>query len=99
MTNFSFWQRWLFVVGIAVSVFGLYMAFFSGTPLFESFNRQIDPAFWGTNVVENSAREFQNLPCSLPYSAHHFGATQMYRTLGGSRRCSAALRNAAEPDR
>lgn len=64
MTNFSFWQRWLFVVGIAVSVFGLYMAFFSGTPLFESFNRQIDPAFWGTNVVENSAREFQS---SLPF--------------------------------
>ena len=59
MTNFSFWQRWLFVVGIAVSVFGLFMAFFCGTPLFEAFNRQIDPAFWGTNVVENSAREFQ----------------------------------------
>jgi hypothetical protein len=35
------------------------MAFFSGTPLFESINRQIDPAFWGTSVVDTSAREFQ----------------------------------------
>lgn len=60
MTSFSFWQRWLFVVGIGVSVFGVLMVFFSGTPLFDLFNRQIDPAFWGTNAVDNAARQFQH---------------------------------------
>lgn len=59
MTNFSFWQRWLFVVGIAISVFGTLMALLSGTPLFDSFNRQIDPAFWGANAVGESAKGFQ----------------------------------------
>ncbi len=60
MTSFSFWQRWLFVVGIVVSVFGVLMTVFSGTPLFDLFNRQIDPAFWGTNAVDNAARQFQH---------------------------------------
>ncbi len=60
MTSFSFWQRWLFVVGIVVSVFGVLMTVFSGTPLFDLFNRQIDPAFWGTNAVDIAARQFQH---------------------------------------
>lgn len=59
MTSFSFWQRWLFVVGVVVSVFGVMMALLSGTPLFDLFNRQIDPAFWGTNAVGDVARQFQ----------------------------------------
>ncbi len=59
MSGFLFWQRWLVGLGIAVSVFGLGMVFFNGTPLFESFNRQIDPAFWGTNTVDDAARRFQ----------------------------------------
>jgi hypothetical protein len=59
MSSFSFWQRWLFAVGIAVSVFGLYMALFSGTPLFELFYRQIDPAFWSVNAIDEQTRQFQ----------------------------------------
>lgn len=59
MTSFSFWQRWLLVVGIVVSVFGVMMGLLSGTPLFDLFNRQIDPAFWGTNAVGDAARQFQ----------------------------------------
>ncbi len=39
MTRFSFWQRWLLVVSIVISVFGLSMAFFSGTPFFAFFHR------------------------------------------------------------
>jgi len=59
MTSFSFWQRWLFVVGVIVSVFGVMMALLSGTPLFDLFNRQIDPAFWSTNTVGDATKQFQ----------------------------------------
>ena len=59
MAYFSFWQRWLFVVGILIAVFGILMTFLGGTSLFDVFNRQIDPVFWGSNVVEESARGFQ----------------------------------------
>jgi len=59
VTNFSFWQRWLLIVGILISVFGMFTALLSGTPLFDSFNGQIDPVFWGTRAVEESARAFQ----------------------------------------
>ncbi len=57
--SFSFWQRWLLVVGLTIALFGIVMAFVSGTLLFDPFNRQIDPAFWGTNVVGDIARQFQ----------------------------------------
>ncbi len=57
--SFSFWQRWLLVCGIMIAVFGIVMALVSGTPLFDVFNRQIDPAFWGTNAVGDAARQFQ----------------------------------------
>ena len=59
MTNFSFWHRLLLIVGVLISVFGILMAFLSGTLLFDSFNRQIDPVFWGRSVIEESARGFQ----------------------------------------
>jgi hypothetical protein len=59
MTSFAFWQRWLFAVGVLISIFGILMALLSGTPIFELFNRQIDPAFWGTNSVDPNARAFQ----------------------------------------
>ena len=59
MKKFSFWQRWLLIVGILISVFGTLMAFLSGTPLFDSFDNQIDPAFWGLNAVEENAKTFQ----------------------------------------
>ncbi len=59
MPNFSFWQKWLLVVGIVIAVFGTLMALLSGTPLFDLFNQQIDPAFWGTNAVGESAKVFQ----------------------------------------
>ncbi len=60
MINFSFWQRWLIVVGIVISVFGVVMTISSGTPLFDLFNRQIDPAFWSTNAADGAARQFQH---------------------------------------
>ncbi len=59
MSSFSFWQRWLFAVGVVVAVFGIAMALDSGTPLFDLFNRQIDPAFWGASAVDDAARQFR----------------------------------------
>ncbi len=59
MGSFLFWQRWLVGLGIAVSVFGLCMVFFNGTFLFEYFNREINPAFWGTNTVDDATKLFQ----------------------------------------
>jgi hypothetical protein len=38
MDKFQFWQRWLFVFRAAIILFGVLMAFLSGTPLFEWFN-------------------------------------------------------------
>ncbi len=60
MKNFQFWQRWLLVVGILITVFGLLMAFASSAPLFELFNRQVDPAFWGARPVSPEAASFRD---------------------------------------
>jgi hypothetical protein len=59
MPSFSFWQRWLLAVGLITTIFGVVMALVSGTPLFDLFSRQIDPAFWGTNSVGEPAKQFQ----------------------------------------
>jgi len=59
MASFSFWKKWLLVVGVAITAFGLLMAVSSGTSLFDLFNRQIDPVFWGVNVTDDATRKFQ----------------------------------------
>jgi hypothetical protein len=46
MNRFSFWQKWLVIVSLAITCFGLFMALFSQAPLFDIFSQQIDPAFW-----------------------------------------------------
>lgn len=59
MTIFSFWQRWLFFVGIIISVFGALMSFLSGTLIYELFNQLINPVFWGSDAVGENAKGFQ----------------------------------------
>ncbi len=59
MSKFSFWQKWLLTAGLAITGFGIVMSLVSGTPLFDLFNRQIDPAFWPANAVDEAARQFQ----------------------------------------
>jgi hypothetical protein len=59
MQRFAFWQRWLFVVAIILAIFGAGMAFLSGTPLFDLFNRQIDPVFWSSGAIDSATRQFQ----------------------------------------
>ena len=60
MSNFPFWQRWLFVVGLGIADFGILMAVLSGTPLFDLFNRQIAPAFWATEPTLESIQRFRH---------------------------------------
>jgi tetrahydromethanopterin S-methyltransferase subunit D len=59
--SFDFWQRWLFVVGVFVIIFGVFIALLNGTVLFDTlFNKQIDAVFWddgGPN--DNSTQDFQ----------------------------------------
>jgi hypothetical protein len=57
--KFLFWQRWLFVLSLLISLFGVAMSFLNGTALFNQFNRQIDPVFWSTQNITEEANNFQ----------------------------------------
>ena len=59
MEGFLFWQRWLFIVGVVISIFGMFISFFSGTALFYLFDSNINSVFWGTADVVDGARGFQ----------------------------------------
>lgn len=55
----DFWATWLFVVVVALSVFGVALALLSATPLFTLFHQQIDPVFWGTQPLSSATRAYQ----------------------------------------
>jgi hypothetical protein len=58
--RFEFWQRWLLVVAVLVAAFGLFIAFFNQTPLFDTlFNDFINPVFWDSEDVTEEVRDFQ----------------------------------------
>ncbi|MCJ7433921.1 MAG: hypothetical protein MUO77_10575 [Anaerolineales bacterium] len=59
MKTFSFWQRWLFIFSLVVTLFGLVMAIFNRTPIFAFFDSQINPIFWGTSLLPPGVNEFQ----------------------------------------
>lgn len=59
MRKFKFWQRWLLIVAIFVTLFGVFMALFNSTPLFKLFNDRIDPVFWGSQDPSTSALIFR----------------------------------------
>jgi hypothetical protein len=59
MLPFSFWQKWLFVLSLLIIAFGVGMALLSGTAIFQIFNSQINPVFWGASEVSGPARNFQ----------------------------------------
>jgi len=60
MGHFAFWQKWLFIVGLILTFFGITFALFSGTFLFKVFDTQINPSFWGTPEIPDIATdEFQ----------------------------------------
>ncbi len=59
MKRFMFWQRWLLIAGLGITVFGLLMVFFNATPLFALFNRHIDPVFWDTSPPPEAFTAFR----------------------------------------
>ncbi|MFZ5908582.1 MAG: hypothetical protein ACOYYU_01030 [Chloroflexota bacterium] len=60
MKAFDFWQKWLFTTSVIVAVFGLALAFFNHTPLFDAlFNDHIDPQFWGGAALTPESLLFQ----------------------------------------
>lgn len=59
MNKFMFWQRWLLIVGVVVAIFGFFMAVFNGTSIFNVFNDQINPVFWGKVEPSTASVIFQ----------------------------------------
>jgi hypothetical protein len=59
MERFDFWQKWLFIVSLLITAFGVFMACCNATSLFDLFNQQIDPVFWGSAQLSTAASNFQ----------------------------------------
>jgi hypothetical protein len=60
MSRFLFWQKWLLVLSGVIVVFGLALAVFNQTPVFDAlFNRQINPAFWTQAEITPQISAFQ----------------------------------------
>jgi len=59
MNRFSFWQKWLFGVSLLVTLFGVLMAFLSGTVFFDLFNSRVNPVFWGSREAASDIKVFQ----------------------------------------
>ena len=59
MKRFTFWQNWLFFVSLGITAFGLFMAIFNHTPIFDPLNQQIDPAFWDSTHLPDGITSFQ----------------------------------------
>lgn len=47
MDRFDLCHRWILVISGIVIVFGVLMAIFNQSAIFDLFNNQIDPVFWG----------------------------------------------------
>ncbi len=61
MEPFNFWQKWLLIFGIYLSIFGIVLAFFSNTELMNFiFNNQIDPVFWENVKLQQNIISFRS---------------------------------------
>jgi hypothetical protein len=59
VNRFDFWQRWLLVVSVAITAFGVFIALLNDTGLFDTvFNDQIDPVFWDQDIDQDT-RDFR----------------------------------------
>lgn len=94
--RFEFWQRWLLVVTVIVTVFGLFIAFFNQTPLFDAlFNDFINPAFWDSKTVTEDVRDFQRwIYGVLGMTVAGWGATMAFVAYTPFRRKERWARNA-----
>jgi len=60
MKNFDFWTKWLILIGLLLVLFGLALAVFNQSLLFEIlFNSNVDPVFWGLAAVPPASQNFQ----------------------------------------
>jgi hypothetical protein len=57
--RFLLWQRWLMALGVIIVVFGVALAFFYPTPLFDVFRTQLDPSFWDVGELTSGTLLFQ----------------------------------------
>ncbi len=57
--SFDFWRRWLVIVALALVGFGLFIALFNQSGVFDTlFNNQIDDVFWSSGLDAESS-DFQ----------------------------------------
>ena len=60
MASANFWDRWLLFVGWLLVVFGLLLAFFNQSQVFDlAFNRQINAVFWPNSEQGRNVELFQ----------------------------------------
>jgi len=59
MLTYLVWQRWLLAVSLIIVAFGIALALLNGTVVFDLFNAQIDPVFWGAAGIPADAARFQ----------------------------------------
>lgn len=58
--DFTFWNRWLVIVAWILIIFGLGLAVFNQTGIFDvAFNQRIDPAFWPEGAAPENIQPFQ----------------------------------------
>ena len=55
----SFWDRWLLIVAVLMAAFGLSMAVFNQTRLFDAFRQEIDRVFWPDRILPTGVADFQ----------------------------------------
>jgi hypothetical protein len=59
MRPIRLWDAWLMVVALGMTGFGIFMALFNQSLVFDGFNRQIDPVFWGASQTDPAVGQFQ----------------------------------------
>ncbi len=60
MNSFSFWQKWLLIVSIIISLFGIYIALFNQTFLFNLlFNDKVNTTFFQPPGISSEVITFQ----------------------------------------
>ena len=64
--TFSFWQKWMVVVGLYHVVFGLLLAFFHQTALMDVLLGQyLDPVFWHDQGISQAAVHYKNFSSAV----------------------------------
>ncbi len=59
MADLTFWQKWLFVLGLFIVLFGAGLALLGGS-FFQGPNSPIDSVFWGTQDTTQTVVDFQH---------------------------------------